>query len=49
MNWIGMLIGGAMGLAFGLVFRCTGNACPITSNWWIPALIGAILGLTWRK
>jgi len=43
-----LLIGRGVGLALGLALRCPGNTCPITSNWWVMAAIGAILGLGWR-
>jgi len=49
MNWIGMLIGGAVGAAFGFLTRCQGNTCPLTSKWWVPIIIGAVLGLMWKK
>ena len=49
MNWIGMLIGAAIGIAFGLVLRCPGNTCPLASNWWVMTVIGAIIGLTWKS
>lgn len=48
MSWIGMIIGAAMGTALGLVFRCQGNTCPITSHWWIFSVFGAVAGLTWK-
>ncbi|MFH1676612.1 MAG: DUF6132 family protein [bacterium] len=48
MNWIGLLIGAGMGLALGLTFKCTGGTCPITSNWWIPTVLGAVIGFTWK-
>ncbi len=43
-----MLIGAAIGALFAWLVRCPGNTCPLTSNWWIPTLFGAIFGLTWN-
>ena len=48
MNWIGMLIGAAVGALLSWILRCPGNTCLITSNWWILTLIGAVFGLTWN-
>lgn len=47
MNWIGLLVGAALGWLVGYIFRCQNGTCPITSHWWIPTIIGAIFGLTW--
>ena len=48
MNWIGLIIGAAIGYLLGYIFRCQGNSCPIYNTWWITTGIGALLGLTWN-
>ncbi len=47
MNWLGLVIGAAIGGLLGWVFRCTGGTCPITAQWYIPVIIGGLAGLTW--
>ena len=47
MNWLGLIIGAAIGGLLGWVFRCSGGTCPITSQWYIPVIIGGLFGLTW--
>ena len=49
MNWLGLIIGAATGWLIGYLFRCQGGACPLTGNWWIPTILGAILGFTWTS
>jgi len=48
MNWIGLIIGAALGGLIALVTQCPGNTCPLTSRWYIPVIIGAVLGLIWQ-
>lgn len=42
---IGMLAGGAAGFAVGYFGKCSTGACPITSNPYISAVLGAAIGL----
>jgi hypothetical protein len=49
MNWIGMIIGAAIGYGFYFLVRCQNGTCPLTSTWWVTTIIGAILGLSWPK
>jgi hypothetical protein len=49
MNWIGMIIGAAIGYGFYYLVRCQGGTCPLTSTWWVTTIIGAVFGLTWPK
>lgn len=42
----GILIGGAVGFALGHFGKCVSGACPLTSNPYITAIIGAAIGLT---
>ena len=37
-----------MGGLVGWALACDGNTCAITSRWYIPVIIGAILGLMWQ-
>jgi hypothetical protein len=41
---LGIAIGGGAGFAFGYFGRCASGACPLTSNPWIGAAVGAALG-----
>lgn len=41
---LGMLIGGGIGFAVGHFGRCAAGTCPLTSNPWISALVGASVG-----
>ncbi|MBF0387787.1 MAG: hypothetical protein HQL20_08030 [Candidatus Omnitrophica bacterium] len=42
---IGVAAGGAIGFAVGYFGRCATGTCPLTSNPWVSALIGAVMGL----
>jgi len=41
---LGIVIGGAAGFAVGYFGKCVSGACPLTSNPFITATIGAALG-----
>ncbi|HEX9745126.1 MAG TPA: DUF6132 family protein [bacterium] len=49
LNWIGMVIGAVLGGGYAYFLKCTSGTCPLTSRWWLVAIIGALLGLTWKK
>lgn len=41
---LGIVIGAAIGAAVGYFGKCASGTCPMTSNPYISAVIGAILG-----
>jgi hypothetical protein len=41
----GILIGALIGFGIGYLGRCTSGACPLASNPFISAIIGAVFGL----
>lgn len=42
---LGVLIGAAIGFGIGYFGKCVSGACPLTSNPFVGAIVGAILGL----
>lgn len=41
---LGVVIGGAIGFGIGYFGKCSSGVCPLTSNPFISAIIGALLG-----
>jgi TPP-dependent indolepyruvate ferredoxin oxidoreductase alpha subunit len=41
---IGVVVGGALGLAYYKLVGCSSGACPLTSNPFISTLYGMVLG-----
>ena len=41
----GIIIGGGAGFAVGYFGRCSSGTCPLTSNFYISTIIGAVIGL----
>ena len=42
---IAALVGGGIGFAIGYFGRCTGGACPLTSNWYISTGLAVFFGV----
>lgn len=42
---LGIIIGGTIGFALGYFGRCVSGTCPLTSNPYVSAIIGALIGL----
>ncbi|HRZ86888.1 MAG TPA: DUF6132 family protein [bacterium] len=42
---IGVFAGAAIGFAVGYFGKCQSGMCPLTSNPWISATLGALFGL----
>ncbi len=41
---LGIIIGGAIGFVIGYFGKCASGTCPLTSNPYISAIIGALIG-----
>lgn len=41
----GILIGAAIGFLWGYFGKCSGGYCPLTRNYWITTVFGALMGL----
>lgn len=41
---IGAVIGGGIGFAIGYFGRCQTGACPLTSNFYVSTIVGALIG-----
>lgn len=41
---LGIIIGGGIGFTIGYFGKCASGVCPLTSNPYISAIIGALIG-----
>jgi hypothetical protein len=41
----GICIGGGIGFAVGYFGKCASGTCPLTSNYYVSTVIGAVIGL----
>ena len=42
---LGIIIGGAIGFALGILGKCASGTCPLTSNPYVSTILGALIGL----
>ena len=42
---LGLVIGGGLGAVVGFWAQCSSGTCPLSSHWWVGAIVGAALGV----